>query len=62
MAKGKEGGRPKGGKKNRKLGNNQAVCTQYRAEGRQEINRLRRIERHLKRHPEDAAARAALKV
>lgn len=53
MARGKLGGRPKGGKKNRKWASNKEVCTRYRAEGRQEKNRARRIKRHLKQHPND---------
>jgi hypothetical protein len=60
MARGKEGGKPKGGKKNRKWGNNKAYCQRYRAEGKQEKNRARRINRHLKRHPNDLQAFEAL--
>lgn len=53
MARGKLGGRPKGGKKNRKWGGNKTACERYRLDGRQEKNRERRIKRHLKQHPND---------
>lgn len=52
--------RAKKGKKNRKLGNNKAVCTRYKNEGRQEINKKHRILRHLKKQPNDKAAQKAL--
>jgi hypothetical protein len=61
MARGKDGGAPKKGKKNRKLGNNQKYCTFYKATGRQEANRQRRILRHLKKQPNDLKALEALK-
>ncbi len=48
----------KGGKKNRKIGrsrrNGQAM--QYRLSRRRERNKLRRLERHLKRFPDDHCA------
>jgi hypothetical protein len=60
MARGKLGGKPKGGKKNRKWGSNKAYCLRYKNEGRQEKNRARRIKRHLKRHPNDLQGLEAL--
>jgi hypothetical protein len=59
--------RPKGrkakqGKKNRKHGRNADCCARYRAEGRQEKNRRRRILRHLRRHPNDKEALRAIEV
>lgn len=53
MARGKEGGKPKGGKKNRKYGRNKKWCTKYKLENRKEKNKLLRRLRHLKRHPND---------
>lgn len=50
----------KKGKKNRKWKRNKSFCERYFREGRQERNRKRRILRHLKRFPNDYAARAAL--
>lgn len=60
MARGKDGGRPKGGKKNRKWASNKEYCARYLKEGRQEKNRERRILRHLKKYPNDKAAEKAL--
>jgi hypothetical protein len=60
MARGLHGGKPKGGKKNRKWANNKEYCERYRREGRQEINRERRILRHLKKYPNDKQAEKAL--
>jgi hypothetical protein len=60
MARGKDGGAPKKGKKNRKLGANQKYCDFYRAAGLQEKNRERRILRHLKKYPADKQALEAL--
>jgi len=60
MARGKEGGKPKGGKRNRKWGSNKVYCARYRAEGTQEKNRARRIARHLKAYPNDIQAMEAL--
>ena len=44
--------------KNRKYGRMKKWCASYRAQCRQEINRRRRILRHLKRYPNDRAAAA----
>lgn len=49
MARGKDGGRPKGGKKNRKYGRNKKFCEKYRNENRREKNKTLRIEREARR-------------
>ena len=49
MARGKDGGRPKGGKKNRKYGRNKKFCEKYRNENRREKNKALRIEREDRR-------------
>jgi len=56
MARGKDGGAPKGGKKNRKHGRNKKVCQRYRLENRKAKNKEIRRERHLKKHPNDTQA------
>lgn len=38
----------KGGKKNRKHGNNKVFCQRYRLENREEKNRARRQRRHVR--------------
>ena len=48
------------GKNNRKHGNNKASCLNYRLQNRRLRNKVRRIERHLKRQPQDAEASDAL--
>ena len=48
------------GKKSGSAGD-KAKFTAYKATGRVTINAKRRLERHLKKHPEDAQAQAALK-
>lgn len=60
MARPASGKAPKKGKRNRKWNRNRAFCLRYRNEGRQEKNRARRINRHLKRFPNDDSARKAL--
>lgn len=55
------GGKPKGGKKNRKHGRNKAFGERYRREGRREKNKARRLRRHLRHNPQDRMARSALK-
>ena len=50
----------KRGKKNRKYGNNIAFCTRYRNEGRRDRNKKRKLERHLKKFPNDIQAQRAL--
>lgn len=52
--------RRKEGRRCRKYGRNKKWCEAYRASGRQERNRRRRILRHLKRYPADLSALAAL--
>jgi hypothetical protein len=56
----RRGEKYKGGKKHRKIGRTQKYCDYYRQAGLQEKNRIRRIKRHLRKHPEDAAALEAL--
>lgn len=48
------------GKKGRKLGRNEKWCQAYRTRGQREKNKARKLRRHLKRHPEDLQAVAAL--
>lgn len=50
----------KGGKKNRKFSRNKISCAAYRAAGRREKNKVRKLENHLRRCPNDGQARAAL--
>lgn len=52
-----EGKRGKGKNGTKKYGRNREVCARYRAEGRRAANRARRIARHVRHHPNDAAAR-----
>jgi ubiquitin C-terminal hydrolase len=54
------GAAPKKGKKNRKHGRNKAFCASYRAEGREDVNRAKRLYRYLRSHPTDPGALAAL--
>lgn len=56
------GRKAKSGKKNRKWGRNKAFCERYRREGRQELNRIRRIKRHLRKYPNDLQAIMALEA
>lgn len=49
----------RGGKKNRKVGRNAARCAAYASSHRRETNKLRRLEKHLERFPDDASARKA---
>ena len=53
----------RGGKKNRKHGRNKRAPSnaRYTAEKRWVANRTRRIEGHLRRHPNDKTAAKALK-
>ena len=56
-------GEHKGGKKNRKFGRNRnrdPAMKRYKAESRAEKNRIRRLKRHFKKHPNDLSAHAAL--
>lgn len=58
----KAGGSKKGGKKSRKHGwyKRSASCMRYKGEQRWEINKVRRMSRHLKNFPNDAQARNLL--
>ena len=46
-------------KKGRKIGRNKVKCAAYRASGRRERNKARRLRRHLRSHPNDGVALAA---
>lgn len=43
----------KGSKKNRKFEGNKIFCANYKRAGQREINKARKIARHLKKHPND---------
>lgn len=60
MAKPANGKKQKGGKKARKYGRNEKWCQGYRAIGTEDVNRLRRLRRHLRqdRHRNDAQGMA----
>lgn len=47
----------KGGKKNRKYGNNRAWCEAYRKRGQREINKRKKIAKHKKRFPNDGVVK-----
>lgn len=47
-------------KKSHKAGRNKDYFTVYKIEGRYEINKVRRLKRHLKHFPDDKQAREAL--
>lgn len=47
------------GKKNRKWDRNKLFCTKYALEGRREKNRAIKLQRFLKKHPENKDALAA---
>lgn len=47
------------GKKNRKHGRNKEWCKAYAACGQREKNKVKRINKHLAKHPKDAVAKAA---
>ena len=44
--------------KGRKIGRNQKWCQVYRAIGRRRINKMVRLDRHLRRLPQDRQAKA----
>lgn len=46
----------RGGKKGRKIGRNKKSCELYRAQHRRERNKIRKIKKYLKRHPNDKQA------
>jgi hypothetical protein len=43
----------KGGKKNRKFGRDKIKCERYRRERRREKNKVKKVCKHLKKHPND---------
>ncbi len=47
-------------KKNRKHGRNKKYCEAYRNAHRREVNKIKRLRKHLKKFPEDANAKKAL--
>lgn len=46
--------------KNAKYGRNKSWCNAYRASCRREINKRRKVRRHIRRHPNDREAQKAL--
>jgi ribosomal protein S15P/S13E len=50
-----------GGKKGRKIGRDKEKCARYRIQGRREINKIRKVRKHIRRHPNDIYAEEALK-
>ena len=44
------------GNKNRKYGRNRKWCEMYRLLGRRLSNKIKKLKRHIKRHPEDGCA------
>ncbi|MFQ6011539.1 MAG: hypothetical protein ACE5KG_05150 [Nitrososphaerales archaeon] len=50
----------RGGKKGRKIGRSKEKCQRYRAAGTREKNKIRKVRKHVRRHPNDAVARRAL--
>ena len=49
-----------GRKKGRKVGRSRVKCAAYRSSRRREINKARKIRKHIKNHPNDLIAVAAL--
>lgn len=47
------------GKSGRKYGRNKVCCARYKAEGRQEKNKQRKLTRHLAAHPSDTGQKPA---
>jgi hypothetical protein len=60
MARSERGGGAKSSKKNRKFGRNSVYCTMYKNTGRQEKNKQIKLERHLKKYPNDLKANGVL--
>ena len=46
----------KGGKKGRKINRNRLWCESYQRRGQREINKARRLARHLRKYPDDRTA------
>lgn len=52
---------PKGSKrKGRQIGRNRKSCEAYRSRGQRERNALRKLKKHVRRHPNDALSAKAL--
>lgn len=51
----------KGGKKNRKHGRMTKWCQRYALSNRRNKNKVRRLRRHIARHPGDGTATACMK-
>ena len=51
----------KDGSRGRKIGRNKKWCEAYTRAGRREINKRRRLRRHLRRLPNDAVAMEAFR-
>ena len=45
---------------NRKVGRNKVKCDWYRSRGTREKNKIRKINKHLKKHPNDKQAKRSL--
>jgi len=50
----------KKGKKQRKVGRNANFCKLYRLSHKRERNKLKRLEKHLRRFPDDISAQKAV--
>lgn len=50
----------KKGKKNRGHGKNRIFCQAYMKSGQREKNKMRKLRKHLKRHPNDQVAIAVM--
>lgn len=50
----------RGGRKNRKWGRNKAFCENYRKTHRREVNKLRRLNKHIVLCPNDSCAADAI--
>lgn len=48
------------GKGSRKRGRNKERCKRYRDAGRRELNKAKRLKKHMKAHSEDGSAKTAL--
>lgn len=55
MTKGTSAGKKKGGM--RKRGRSRARCAAYRAAGKRELSKSKKLRRHLERQPEDDCAK-----
>ena len=57
--KGQQGQKQKGGG-SAKIGRNRIECERYRAQGRREKNKRRKLRKHIREYPGDLAAQKAL--